>query len=152
LPNITFYGILINNMNVLRYSAVKEFGIPLDDLRGPSHPTEVATLLSSVYSIEGKEVSTELTDITPDYWDDPDFRYYLSREREDGPVVVDVMPRFHNSSAFVAIGMDRERLIVAQTPERTVEIPTQQPAMGILGVSPRLAGQICLHELIVHIP
>jgi len=138
-------------MNVLRYSAVEQFGIPVADLRG-SHPTQVATLLSSAYSIEGEEVSTELTDITPHYWHNPDFRYYLSRENEDGPVVVDIMPRVRNATAFVATGMDRGRLILAMTPERSIEIPDQQPAMGVLGPGPRYTGQVCLHELIVYIP
>jgi hypothetical protein len=137
-------------MNVLRYSAIPKFGVPMDSLKNASGNNQLTALLSA-YSIEGMEVTTELTDITPYYWRNPNFRYYLSRENERGPVVVDIMPRHRDSSAFIVTGMGREGLMGIETPDRTIEIPTDQAAMGILGPGPRFAGQICLHELIVHL-
>jgi hypothetical protein len=138
-------------MNVLRYSAAKEQGVPIDRLKQASHPLVTASLLSSIYSIEGEEVPMGLIDITPSYFDDPEFRYFVSRNGEDSPVVVDLMPRHHNASAYI-LTSNRNDLITVETPLRTIEIPTDQPAAGILAPSPQAAGQILLHELLVYVP
>jgi hypothetical protein len=134
-------------MHVERFSAVEIFGVPMDN---PEDMTDVEKIvrLMGAYGIRGTEVTTELIDITPYYWTKNVFRYYLSRESEDSQAVIDIMPRYHDSTAYLVTSIDQDTLIGLRTPKRTIKIPTEQPALGVVGPSPRYLDHICIHEFI----
>jgi hypothetical protein len=134
-------------MEVVRFSAVEIFGVPMDS---PEQINTISKLvkLMGAYSVHAQEVSAELTDITPYYWQNPAFRYYLSRKDASGPAVIDVMPRHNDSATFLIAPLERDALIGIETPERSIEIPTQQECMVIGGPGPRYGGHLCIHELI----
>jgi hypothetical protein len=117
------YNIVI--MAVVRYSATDIFGIPLDN---PEAMTGLETLveLMEAYSIEPREVKNrEPIDITPYFWQKPNFRYWLSSPKR-GRAQVDLMP------------------------VRTIYIPEPARSTAIIGGgSPRFAGELCLYEAVV---
>jgi hypothetical protein len=135
-------------MKIVRYSAIENFGVPIDS---PEHVGSTQRLmdLMRAYSIEGKEIPTELTDITPYYWRNPTFRYYLSRRSINGPAVIDLMPRYNDSATTTFESIAPGINISGFTEKRTYEIPTYKGAMAIIGPGPRFIGQLCVHELIV---
>ena len=135
-------------MNIVRFSAVENFGVPIDNPVDVADESRLIKLMRS-YSIKSQEVSTELTDITPYYWQNPTFRYFLSRRGGSGPAVVDLMPRHHDSSAAVFGSVIPGVAISGELKQRTFEIPTEMPTLAIMGPGPRFIGQICVHELIL---
>jgi hypothetical protein len=136
-------------MHVFRYSAVEIFGIAIDSPK-QLHPMRALDLMNG-YSVDPVEVPVETRDITPYYFRNNKFRYFLSRERPDGPAAVELMP-VHHDSEYVSTTVIGDTLIFEREPVRTLEIPTQLPGFMLVGSSPRFAGQACLHELIVGIP
>jgi hypothetical protein len=139
-------------MKVLRFSAIENFGVPLDN---PEEVSDIEQLigLMEAYSIVPQDVSTGMDDETPYYWKNPEFKYFLSRDKEDGPVVIDLMPRKKDSATYLAdIDADDPNYLVGlELPLRTIEIPASVPAFAIAGPGPRFAGQLCVHELIAKI-
>ncbi len=134
-------------MKIVRFSAVGNFGVPIDNPEQISDTAGIISLMGA-YSLQGSEVTDDLQDITPYYWQDPTFRYYLSRRGVSGPAVIDLMPRHHDSSAFVILPSNRESLLGIEMPQRTIEIPTNHLQMAVVGLGPRFPGQLCIHELI----
>ncbi len=132
-------------MTFRRYSAVKQFGVPIDIDNARPAALDVEKLMR-MYDIEPEEVPTESTDITPYYWQNPAFQYFASMAHPEGPAIVELLPRHTDSSNFVTRG----RLVVA-TEVRQIEIPNQQEALAIVGPGPRFAGQLCIHEAIVYV-
>jgi hypothetical protein len=147
LPFVVFFIIINSPMDIVRFSAVEVFGIPIDKPETLGSTQRMVKLLGA-YSVQPLEITTDVLDITPYYWDNPTFRYFLSRNKEGNSAVVDLMPCRDNSSASIITPLSRNLLLEIDTPLRSVEIPTLQETVAILGPSPRFGGQICLHELV----
>jgi hypothetical protein len=135
-------------MQIVRFSAIENFGVPIDKPNDIANSRGLINLMLA-YSIAATEVSAELTDITPYYWKNPAFRYYLSRRNSDGPAVIDMMPRHNDSMTEIIGSLIPDITIHGETKKRTYEIPTNEGSMAIIGPGPRFAGQLCVHELIV---
>jgi hypothetical protein len=132
-------------MQFVRFSAVEQFGVPLGVSEQPDNAT-VARLLAE-YSVEPQEISPELTDITPYYWREPDFRYFLSMSQPEGPAVLDMMPAKRDSTSFDVMEV-AGTVFAAERSQRSIVIPTDHDVALITGYSPRYTGQLCIHELI----
>lgn len=137
-------------MNVVRFSAVKSFGVPIES---PDHTSSTKKLIALMrsYSAEELDISSEITDITPYYWENTVFRYYLSRRGEEGPAVIELVPRHHDSQAHAISSIAPGLAIGTEFETRTIVVPTAQEAMAIGGPGPRYAGQVCVHELIAQV-
>ncbi len=130
-------------MAIQRYSAIGSFGVPLDNGDGPKNDASLRVLFDA-YDIEGQEVpEIDTLDITPYYWDNPNFRYFMSRNSETDPVVIDLMPRHKGSEAFMPLG----QFVLAGI--RRIVIPGIQKTVAIAGPSPRFRNMICIHEAII---
>lgn len=134
-------------MRVQRFSAIEQFGVPVDDEK-MLHSAQGMLRLMSQYGIEGTEIPDEVTDITPPYWEKNKFKYMLSRVRPDGPAVVELLPVYSDSQTTLVLGDSPEGLVTVPIQVRRFEIPTDQEAFPVLGPGPRYAGQLCVHELV----
>lgn len=134
-------------MNVVRFSAIGNFGVPIDSENDIENPARLVALMHS-YGIEGTEIATEITDITPFYWKNSVYQYMLSR-RNNG-ATVDLLPRHDDSQAYL-IGNTNGLDYAAESPVRTYVIPGDIVALPIAGLGPRFAGKICIHELIINL-
>lgn len=134
-------------MSLQRYSAVEMFGAPLEGGDGIS--VAQMLVLMSAYDIEPQEVPSEPTDITPYYWKNPNFRYYVTLAHPEGPAVVDLLPRHVDSDTYLLQKVG-DFAVGLHVPEvRRIEIPTDEQALAIIGPgSPRFPDKVCLHELI----
>jgi len=133
-------------MRIERYSATAMFGVPVDNPANLREPADLLRLFGA-YDITGQPIATELTDITPYYWQQPQFRYLMSRASANGPVEVDFMPTTDRSEMYLT-GIFDEPTLAVQGLRRMV-IPTMEPMVVIAGGSPRFVGQVCVHEAIV---
>jgi hypothetical protein len=128
-----------------RYSATSVFGIPFN----PEDLTVRGKLFELVdaYNIEPQELPTEATDITPYYWQNPSYRYFLSLKEKTGLAIVELMPM--NDDSELKIYSPESTGV---TPIRTIELPTQQETFLLTGGSPRFKDSLCIHEIVTHKP
>ena len=129
-----------------RYSAVGIFGAPIDKGIDPSDREPLVRLMNN-YGIEAHPVPQDSTDITPYYWRNPMFRYFLSMAHPEGPAIVELLPR-HDDSMTLEIGQIAGIGYCIKDEVRKVEVPTDQRALAIVGPSPRFPGEFCVHELV----
>lgn len=135
-------------MSLARYSAVSQFGVPIENPADLKDPDTVLGLMSS-YSIEGEEIPREPTDITPYYWRANKFRYYVSLAHPEGPAIVELLPCDADSETY---SLAKSRSLDLQLEHvRTIIIPDDQEMMIIGGLGPRYAGCLCIHEVIAQI-
>lgn len=106
--------------------------------------------LLSAYGVEGQDVSKEATDITPYYWKNPTFRYYLSLAHPEGPAVVELLPRHDDSEIHLLAPLGDSTVGINLPGVRRIEVPTDQDMMAIAGTSPRYPGKFCVHELVAY--
>ena len=131
-------------MRFVRYSAVPQFGVPVDNMESLSNAGSMIRLMEA-YSIEPVEIPTEPTDITPYYWRTPDFRYFASLAHPEGPAVVDMLPNKDGAENYT-FGLIPGVVIEGM---RRTEVPTDVAGQAIVGPSPRFPDLlICMHELI----
>lgn len=136
-------------MSLQRYSAVEMFGAPIEGAKGvdAEHLVEVF----SSYGIAPQTLPSEPTDITPYYWQNSTFRYYLTLAHPEGPAVVDLLPRHADSETYLLLQHIGDSAINLLIPGlRHIEIPTDQQAMALVGPGPRFPDKICVHELITY--
>ena len=132
-----------------RYSAVEMFGAPIDDGMSPENVDELFGLMAA-YGFGGQDISREPTDITPYYWRNPGFRYFLSLAHPEGPALVELLP-IRDDSEVARLDVDDDEAALTVLPDkRTIEIPTDTKVYAMIGGSPRFAGKMCLHELIAY--
>jgi hypothetical protein len=134
-------------MKVVRFSAVENFGVPIDNPELVNAPEKIAALMRA-YSVPAKEVAQELTDITPYYWESNSMRYFLSRRGADGPAVVDLMPQHAGATAFMIEDSDTGPRYAGELKPATIVVPGNIPAFAVAGEGPRFVGQVCIHEFI----
>lgn len=137
-------------MRVERFSAADMMGVPIDGKKDAELLYSARGLLSlmSRYQIEGTEISDELTEITPPYWEKNKFKYMLSRVRPDGPAVVELLPVHSDSKTDLVVARSWDWVVTTPYHLRRIEIPTGQDAFPLIGPSPRFAGMICVHEVV----
>lgn len=132
-------------MTIRRYSAVENFGVPIEKGAFPTDASDILKLMEA-YGVEETTVPEDPTDITPYYWSAPELRYFLSRPNSDRDEVVIDFLTVNQNSATVHFGAPEDE------PEmRRLVLPTMQESMAITGASPRFAGQLCIHEAILSI-
>jgi hypothetical protein len=141
---------LYNNylMNFRRYSAIDMFGVPLEDTKHLNGRTDLIELMDQ-YGIEPQAVSSGPLDITPYYWRKNNFRYMMSLPHPEGPIVVDLLPVYEDSEAYL-VGEIAHGVGISIPGTRHIEIPTTDETLVIAGGSPRFAGQLCMHELVTY--
>lgn len=137
-------------MNVVRFSAVKIFGVPLDNPEQYDSPKKTIDLVRA-YGLEAEEVPAETTDITPFYWENRVFDYRLSREEPDGEAVINMLPRHDNSSAHILGSTAAGSVFAVETNRRNIRVPNDQEVFALAGPGPRFQGQMCLHEVIARV-
>jgi hypothetical protein len=131
-------------MNVVRFSAIRNFGVPIDRPELIGDPDYLVGLMHA-YDIEEEPIAREATDITPIYWRNPAFKYFVSG-REDGSARVEMQPR-HNDSQAILLGGG----LAVESSIRAYEVPSQIAGIPIAGPGPRFSGQICIHELVIDV-
>lgn len=135
-------------MSLQRYSATHMFGAPIEGVDG--HNTRQLVELLAAYDVEPQEVPREPTDITPYYWKNPNFRYYVSLAHPEGPAVVDLLPR-HTDIDMYLLQRIGDFAVGLQIPDvRHIEIPTDEMGLAIIGPSPRFPDKLNVHELITY--
>jgi hypothetical protein len=134
-------------MNVKRYSAAEIMGVPTG--KTIEKTRESSLFRMKVYGIWGQEVPVDLVDITPPYWNNTKYRYYLSRQ--DGPVTVDLIAVDDNLRQLNEIHYEDgdTRKFVSKLALKSVIIPTNQTGFMIAGNNPLHPKREFIHELIV---
>lgn len=135
-------------MTFNRYSAIPNFGVPVDNPEAIRDHLSLIRLMGQ-YGITAEDVPTDLTDITPYYWPGNPLRFFVSRPKPEGPVELDIMPAEEGVQPLMAVsGMN-----VGIIGVKSIKIPDNVPAFAITGRSPRFSDDIvCVHEMIVHLP
>jgi hypothetical protein len=135
-------------MNVLRFSAVETFGVPVDSGQQVETPQKTIELMRQ-YSAHEEEIPADRTDITPYYWENNSMRYFLSSLGATGLAVVEMQPKHEFASAIgVSYSLETGPTMREMEPS-TLVIPEDMALFAMAGNSPRFTGQICIHELIV---
>lgn len=133
-------------MSLQRYSAVHMFGAPIEGIEGRDGSQLVD--LMAAYNIEPQEVPTEPTDITPYYWMNPNFRYFVSMAHPEGPAIVDLLPRHTDTEMYLLQRIGGKAVGLHLPDVRHIEIPTDEISLAIVGPSPRFPDKLNVHELI----
>lgn len=135
-------------MKFVRYSASEMFGVPLDNMfEKPGAEQEDFMRLLGYYGIGPQEIEREPVDITPYYWRNPDFRYFLSLAHPEGPAVLEMLPNKDGVENMVRVQVPSYGAVEVEGIRR-LEIEAPGAMRVIIGGSPRFQDQLCLHELI----
>jgi len=133
-------------MAIQRFSAIANFGVPIDGTSSFVSVEETVRLFGA-YDIEGQDVPVDVIDITPYYWERPLFRFFMSRNSPESPVQIDFLPtdddsRVYEPGLFGGLALSGTR--------RTM-VPNDQPVMLLSGPSPRFSNLLCIHEAIIEV-
>lgn len=129
-------------MAIERYSAIPNFGVPIDDLAQIKTRDDIVGLFGA-YNIDAQAIPIDTEDITPYYWRNPRFRYYMTRTSRLSPVDIEMLPTADDSESYIPLG----DIVIEGI--RRITVPTDQQVVMIAGPGPRFPGMICIHEAII---